>query len=325
MFPALLNTPPHVFLVRIGSWSARAVIEADSDAALLDEIFKGAVSALPDIELPVNAALHWFQASVAVEPPSVPPDGLVVTHTDPDTWRIESEVLTMHLGFSETAPQILLYSHRHMLERLAWRVHVSVVFHKMLLLFGRIYLHAGAVRGHDGASAFVAEKWSGKSTICMWLGRAGATILSDDHIVVRQTDSCFQVSGCEAVARVTAATEAMLFSTPLSIAARDFAGVLKKEFRVGDVFDALPYADVPLRRIFFPRVGTQWHIKPLARQATLARLLAATRASHRFADAKDYARHLDYFSTLVRGVEAFDLELTPDLMELNRLVEFLDV
>lgn len=63
----------------------------------------------------------------------------------------------------------------------------------------------------------------------------------------------------------------------------------------------------------------------MTRQATLARLLAATRASHRFTDADDYARHLAYFSNLVRGVDAFELELTPDLNELNRLGEFLGV
>lgn len=230
------------------------LIELDANVALLDEIFKGSVRAPFDAVVPVDAMLDWLEAPEGIAPSSVPADGLEVRQESMHVWTIECQVLTMRVDLLPIT-QISLFSRPHTLERVAWRVHVSVVFHKLLLLLGRLYLHAGAVRVQDSANAFVAEKWSGKSTICMWLGRAGATILSDDHIVIRQTDDTWKVSGCEQVARVTAATEATLFAKPLEMEARDFAGVMKKEFRVGDVFDALPYADVPLRRIFFRTWG----------------------------------------------------------------------
>lgn len=320
----MLNHLATEYLVRIGSWSVHARIESAADAALLDEIFKGVVHPLADAAAQVDAVLHWHASAEAAGPFfDVPPDGLMLTRPDPETWCIASQALTLRVALDAPIPHILVFNHPHPLDPLAWRVHVSVVFHKLLLLLGRLYLHAGAVAIHDTASAFIAEKWSGKSTICMWLGRAGATILSDDHIVIRQTVNGVTVSGCEALARVTAATEAVLFPAPLQIEPRDFAGVMKKEFRVGELFPALPYADVPLRRIFFPHVGTKWQLTPLSRRAALTRLLGATSKSHRFSTADDYARHLDYFSKLVRAVEAFDLELSPDLNELNRLVAFL--
>jgi hypothetical protein len=203
-------------------------------------------------------------------------------------------------------------------------VHLSVVFHKLLLLLGRIYLHAGAVRLGDAASAFVGDKGSGKSTICLWLGRAGATILSDDHISIRFSEGSFYASGSEQVARVTAKTEAALLPQMLTVQARDFAGTLKKEFSVGEWFSTQPYHDVPLQRIFFPHVGARWQVNSLSPRHLTARLLETTRMSHRFANKDDYARHLHYFSALAQQVKGFEIELSPDLNDLAHLAAFLE-
>lgn len=303
--------------IEIGSLAMRAWFQSRADAELLNELFKGTVREPAAADAPAEVELRWRHVTDR-EPASIPPDSLRVV-CDGQVWHIASEILTAQLDLSAPLPQIWLDSYPHTLTEFEWRVHVSVVFHKLLLLLGRLYLHAGAVRVGETASAFIGDKGSGKSTVCLWLGRAGATILSDDHIAIRQRDGIFYASGSELVARVTAETEAALFPHALAEEARDFGGMLKKEFAVGEWFLALPYQDVPLRRVFFPRVGSHWQLNSIPTQKLTARLLETTRKSHRLANKEDYARHLNYFSALARAVEGFDLELSPDLNELERL------
>lgn len=292
---------------------------------MLNELFKDAVRAPAKAGTHIDAELHWrHTAPGETASRAIPPDGLRVEEMDGAVWHVESEQLRARLEACAPLAKIRLQSDPHPPSDLEWRVHLSVVFHKLLMLLGRVYLHAGAVQIGNTASAFVGDKGSGKSTACLWLGRAGATILSDDHISVRQTDGEYFASGCEQVSRVTASTEAALLPQMLSVPARDFAGTLKKEFQVGDWFAIQPYHDVPLKRIFFPHVGARWQLHPLSPGSLTARLLDNTRASHRFANKEDYARHLRFFSQLAHQVEAFEVELSPDLNELANLAAFLD-
>lgn len=308
--------------IQIGSFSARAFFESRADAVVLNEMFRDTVCEPSDADTAADAELYWFHSPSRETPISVPTDGLNVTRSDDRTWHVESELLTARLELAPRA-KIRLCSYPHTLPPLAWRVHVSTVFHKLLMLMGRIYLHAGGVQTGAGASAFVGNKGSGKSTICVWLGRAGATILSDDHISICRINGAFHASGCENVARVTSETEAAVLPEILTMQAREYAGTLKKEFPVGDLFHAMTWRDVPLQRIFFPHVGARWQIEELSPRNLMTRLLETTHSSHRFANKDDYVRHLDYFSALARAVRGFDLELTPNLTELDRLVTFL--
>ncbi|HZQ07669.1 MAG TPA: hypothetical protein VFD70_13890 [Anaerolineae bacterium] len=309
--------------IQIGSFSARAFFESRADAALLNEMFKATVREPTSADAPLDAELYWLHSSNGNASSPIPPDSLRVAHINEQVWSVESQVLHARLELEAPLPKILLSSDPHNLSEFEWRVHVSIVFHKLLLLLARMYLHAGAVQIGGAASAFIGEKGSGKSTICLWLGRAGATILSDDHISIRRRDEAFYASGCEQVARVTGDTEAALLPQTLTVEARDFGGVLKKEFAVRDWFAALPYRDVRLEKIFFPHVGARWQLRPLSPRHVTTRLLQTTRSSHRFADKDDYARHLRYFSELAQAVEGFALELSPNITELDRLVTFL--
>lgn len=316
---------PFVRHVQIGSFAARAFFESDADAIALNELFKGTVRETSNADAPIDAEIYWRHLGSERPAGAAPPDGLCVTPLNGHAWRIESEALTAHLELGAPHPQITIYSYPHAMPELAWRVHLSTVFHKLLFLLGRIYLHAGATQIEDAAVAFVGDKGSGKSTICLMLGRAGACVLSDDHVAIRQLDGRFLASGCEQVARITAATEAALLPQPLPVEARDFGGLLKKEFTVSDRFPSLPYQDVPLRRMFFTHIGERWKIRGLSPRHVTARLLEATSSSHRFAGKDDYARHLVYFSALGQAVEGFDAELSPDLTELIHLRAFLGV
>ena len=72
-----------------------------------------------------------------------------------------------------TADQMLVHS-------------LMIVFYRMLLELGCLHLHAAAVRWNGETSLFLGGKGAGKSTLCLALARAGATVLGEDHVLVRR-------------------------------------------------------------------------------------------------------------------------------------------
>jgi hypothetical protein len=130
-------------------------------------------------------------------------------------------------------------------------------------------------------------------------------------------------SGCEETARVTETAERFLFPAPLRVPAVDFGGLVKKEFRIAERFPAAPHREYRIDRLHFTRVGHRLAIASLTRPAALRRLVAHTAWCHRFVDAEDYGAYLRYLTDVVERVDAFDLELSPRLSELDRLPELL--
>ena len=199
---------------------------------------------------------------------------------------------------------------------------LMLVFYKLLFLFGRVHLHAASVAHPDGASLFVGGKGAGKSTISLALGRAGATVLGEDHVVVRRTEEGFAASGCDDLLRVTAETERHFFGEISEVEAVDFAGTPKKEISLRDHLSASAWTDRRIDRILFPRVRERFEIGPLAPAAALTRIFSAINDRHSFAEREDLQDLLDFFAELVESAELFDLTLSRDLDDLDQLVEF---
>jgi hypothetical protein len=250
--------------------------------------------------------------------PEVPPDGLTIARSN-GRLAICSELMTAILDQGEGAWRARVAVRERGRSDLFYRVHLSVVLHRMLLALGRAYLHAAAVTLGGRTFVFVGEKGAGKSSIATTLGRAGATILSDDHVLLRRGASGYFVSGCEARARVTAETEAAVFDTPLAIPAEDFAGTLKKEFLVRDFFASRPREDAPVGGVLFPRVGLDLRLTPRNPRHTALDLIQRTRPSFRPQDADDVRALLDFWAGLAQTAPAWDLELSPDVSDLARL------
>jgi hypothetical protein len=205
----------------------------------------------------------------------------------------------------------------------AFRDHLFEVLSKVLFSYDRFYVHAAAIDFLDRVSLFVAPGSHGKSTISLALARAGATILSEDHVVLRRDAAArFWASGAQETVRVTAKTETML-SVPLDMEAVPAPGGPKKEFRAGDFFRAAPYVDYPFHRVFFNHVGARFEARPIARRDAVLRFIYMTRSFFRHDDESDLERYLAFFGDLVEGRECFDLELSPDLAALDQLVELL--
>lgn len=202
-------------------------------------------------------------------------------------------------------------------------VHFGVVLNKILFLMDHVVLHAAAVRVRDSVHVFVGEKGAGKSTVCLGLARAGGTVLGEDHVILRRTGPGYLVSGGDERSRLTERTERHFFPESLPVPARDFAGTPKKEIRMGDFFSSRPYQDFRAHALHFPRVGSRLALHSLKPQAALLRLLKYTSHMQRFAGPTDQDRFLDFLNGFVATVATHDVELSPDLADLEGLARAL--
>jgi hypothetical protein len=101
------------------------------------------------------------------------------------------------------------------------------------------------------------------------------------------------------------------------------AGVAKKQIDMSTIFDCRPYLETEVRNLFFPRVGERFEIRTLAKEEAAARLLEPLLERHRFVDDAEQAAFLDLFARLVESCDTWEVDLSPDLAEIDRLLEFL--
>lgn len=257
-----------------------------------------------------------------VEGPALPPDGMRLGGSAVRP-TLTTEVLRGEV-FLDTAPvQIRLRVRQPDISRFELRVHFAVVLNKILFLMDHVVLHAAAVQLHGAVHVFVGDKGAGKSTTCLGLARAGGTVLGEDHVILRRAGEGFLVSGGDERSRLTEQTERYFFPEPLAVTPRDFAGTPKKEIRMGDYFSSRPYEDFPAHRLLFPRVVTRFELRPMKAQPALLRLMKYTAQFQRFAGAADQARFLDLLASFIATVDAYEVDLSPELDDLDRLVEAL--
>ncbi len=273
-------------------------------------------SSEPDAEIVFTEA-QKLDAAVAV-----PPDGMVIVDFS-STTEIHTEALAARLSRGERPARIRIAVVDVKMAERDLKVHLSVVFFKILSLLDRLVLHAAAVAYRGSVSIFAGGKGAGKSTTSLYLARAGGTILGEDRVILRKDGARFFVSGCGDRARITAKTEEHFFSAPLNSAPLDVEGTLKKQFSAARFFPTAPYRDYPAARIFFNRVGARFRITDISKSEALLHLLRETGAWHRFVDGADHRRHLSYLRAAVEALPAFRLELSPELGDLEKLAGFL--
>ena len=92
---------------------------------------------------------------------------------------------------------------------------------------------------------------------------------------------------------------------------------------MSSIFDCRPFVETEVRNLFFPRVGERFEVRALAKAEAAARLLEPVLERHRFADDAEQAAFLDLFVRLVESCDTWEVDLSRDLAELDRLVELL--
>jgi hypothetical protein len=198
-----------------------------------------------------------------------------------------------------------------------------VVVNKILARRGQYHLHAAAVGFNGSTLLFVGGKGSGKSSISLALGRAGGTIFSEDHVMLRYDGRNFWASGCDANMHLTEKTEAHFFDRPVDGRMVPSGNATKKQIDLSGVVDAKPYVESRVTALFFPTVSGPFDVTALSKDAAVSHLLEPLVERHRFADAADREQFLNLFVELVESCQTWALSLSADLADLNRLVAFL--
>ena len=323
MTPGFAETTLPIPVLRLGSLTARldAPPSLGSDIAYIFGTL---------LKAPTSDLLARVDADIVVREPdgddaasavTVPPDGMAVSHARPLS-TIDTEALSVTIDHAHTPVQIHVRVRAGERSHYDLCVHLAVVFHKILFLLDRVVLHAAAVRMAGRVAIFVGDRGAGKTTTALALGRAGGTVLGEDHLILRRSADGFLVSGCDERWRVDERTERHFFDTPLPLEAADYAGRMKKEVTVRDVA-SLPFTDEPPAQLFFMRTGSRFDITPIPRGLTALRLMEAAGKLQRFVDADDRLRFLTMVSDFVGTITPFALQRTDDLGDLDRLIEFL--
>ena len=256
-------------------------------------------------------------------PPAGRPDDVLRIETKSGTVRVSTAISELTLDRTTTPACARLVV--HVADQQDAFVDHYIVMHvqKLLQQLGRLRLHGAAVELGGRTAVFLGDKGAGKSTISLALGRAGATILADDQIVIRCTDGEVFVSGVDGALRVTEQTEQYFFDAPIPVPSADFGGVAKKEVALADHVVASPCVDVVPTELLFCHVGDRFEIRPLARREAVRRIVHSVQSLHRFAGPDDQTEFLGLVAAFAQSVDVFELQLSPDLAELDRLVDHL--
>ena len=315
---------PRAGVLRLGSWTALVRYRASFFDEALPPLFRGCFhsAARPPRSGTVNAVLYLLDAADAPSLGPQPLDTPILRRVRSGAaWEFATRHVAARIVVNQRPVAILLWLQESPpgADPGVMLYHFTAAVHKILLLLGRMYLHAGAVRVGPRVSLFVGDKGAGKSTVCLALARAGATVLADDHVLLTRARGRYLVSGCLDSARVTSKTEAWLFDEPLSILPEDVGGLAKKEFPIAQFFHAEPHRDRPIHGLFFLQGSDGLALAPLSRAEALRRLVQQTAWSHPLVDGADHARYLRYLADLVTAVPAAALGLGPDLDDLAGL------
>jgi hypothetical protein len=318
MKPAPPETPAHArHGLRVGNLRCEITSTDDRYPPMLAAAYGTAL--LPDTE--ASAFAPDLRIAIRDDPRAAPTqhrDRLIVSRTselvvlaaDPMTWEVRASARPCLISVAIHDPAL----------REDWLAyHFWILLNRALLLMGRMTLHAAALAYTGSVSLFAGPRGAGKSTIAVALAQAGAMLLADDHVVVRRVGDRLVVSGCNGRLRVTAKTEAHFLPGTLGPETLDVAGVPKKQFPADRFFAARPHEEHVVDRLFFPRVGPRFAIRPARRQAALLRLVEDTSRILRFHD------RLTALADLVALVPCYDLELSPRLGDLDQLVHFLEL
>lgn len=235
--------------------------------------------------------------------------------------QVLSQAMTLDVDWSAQPAAANLTAYPDGLSEPEIEHYAAIFVNKLLQLCGVARLHGAAVEMAGRTSVFLAEKGSGKSTLALAFGLAGARVLADDQLAIRRRPGGIMVSGCDGNIRLTEKSERHFLIEPIDVAPLDFAGVLKKEVGLGRLVTAIPFEERAARRLYFPSVGTRFDIRPISARVALGRILDSVAAAHRFASPADQMDLVGLLAAFVEPLFCADLELSPDLSVMPRVVQ----
>jgi hypothetical protein len=184
---------------------------------------------------------------------------------------------------------------------------------------GAFTLHASVAEKDAGAVLLVGPSGSGKSTSCLALGRAGWTLVCDDHAYVRPRPSPLTIWGAAGEMRLRENT-ADLWPDMTEAVREGRHSYGKRHVRPAALgLASRPGSSLP-RALFFPRVtgGAGPRLESMPAAQALQELLLATGVALCPAHT---AAHFSALADLAQCAPAFRLELGARMEDLPALVE----
>ena len=201
--------------------------------------------------------------------------------------------------------------------------HFWILLNRALLLLDRLLLHAAAFVVDGRVIVVCGDNGAGKSTLTVAFGLLGASLLSDDSLLVTRRTDRFVVSGLTSQMRVPRETEDRLLAGRVLHRQITEDGRNKRMVDAEQLFTTRLGLDLSPDRLVFLRNGGQTRVSALSGGETLLGLINNTRFTYRFGDTADISDHLDLVADLAMSVPGFEAIRTESLDDLDALVELI--
>lgn len=255
-------------------------------------------------------------------------DAIVVSSTKKG-YKIETDPISCYLEIdsrstenNEVVADFIV--HQPELETNLLAYHFYLVTNRILLLLDALLVHAAAIELNGVVNLFCGHKGAGKSTLSLFLAQAGAHILAEDRIVLRQKENDFLVSGCSSKMKIMSKTEQFLIPDELDIEASLISGIPKKVFNAEQFFSAIPYVDRKPTRLFLNQVGNSFKIKKISANEALLKMVDRTGNMYRFGNHSDYSSFFSFIANFINKIEFYSLDLSANLNDLPLLLDALN-
>jgi hypothetical protein len=255
-------------------------------------------------------------------------DTIVVSSTK-NGFKIETDPISCYLEINSRSTEdneavADFIVHQPELETNLLAYHLYLITNRILLLLDALLVHAAAIELNGVVNLFCGHKGAGKSTLSLFLAQAGAHILAEDRIVLRQREKDFLVSGCSSKMKIMSKTEQFLIPNQLDIEASLISGIPKKVFNAEQFFSAIPHVDRKPARLFLNQVGNSFKLKQISANEALLKMVDRTGNMYRFGCHQDYSSFFNFITSFINQVECYSLDLSANLNDLPLLLEALN-
>lgn len=247
-------------------------------------------------------------------------DQLIVQPTE-NGWRFTTDPITIHF---ETAAQpqrarIVVTDAAMDTELLSF--HLWLLVNRLLLTINRLVMHAASVEIDGQTVVICGQSGAGKSTLTVALGLAGATVLTEDWLLVDTSSSTPTVSGISSVMRLTMDSAERMLAGRLGHAVDSRDGRDKRVFDSGSLFASAAGVDHTPDRLFLLSPGQRTELVAASALDVTRYLADSAKATLRFTDRADFGSFLSVVGAFVSSVPAYHLRRSDDFGDLPQLVD----
>ena len=199
--------------------------------------------------------------------------------------------------------------------------HLWMLVNRSMLELDRFLLH-GAALVVDGRTVVVCGmEDAGKSTLATALALEGATVLSEDWLLVTRKDELVLVSGVSSTMRLDDDTCDWLLDGPPAGVTRTTDPQQKLAFDASLIGSSAPAVDHRPDRLYLLTVGDDVAQRPASALSAVRHIVESTKWMLRIGSRDDAGRYLDAVTALVGSVPCVALQRTSRRSDMPRVIE----